>query len=691
MAVKIAHAKFQLRLTLLIILVAASSITPIMVQNLSLVETQNQPPGIFSDLVSSRVGMNDPTLPSSKFSAMDAIGTHTILVILVRFTDQSNTFSRTEVENVAIGDLNDYYQEASFGLTSVIGDTTPWIDLGHPREYYVDKVGTQSDPKFELVLDSLNAADSYADFSSYDGVTIVHAGRGQEMSHDWHDYWSCEWWTTTPSGFGTWDGKIISRASVSPEEGEIGNAAYVGVIAHEFGHDLGLPDLYDVDYITEFVGHWCLMARGSWNGPSGVGENPAHMMGWCKKELGYVNGSQLVDGSSGFIGTIDPLEQSTAGVHLVMIPVTSQQYYLIEVRQQILNDQYLPEKGVLLTYVDESLDSGHGIVQVIDAHPGTATKDDGAFDLGAGEVDTYMSSHGQFTMILESTDGSSYDVTLLRAYASFDNPLDGSAILTPNFTISWTGSSASGIDHYELYLDDVQIYNGGGTSHPVTGVPAGLHNATLVMELSGSGRRLTIQSNFVVDLVAPTIQTVTHTPTTPGFGDYVYVIITATDDTWIANASVFYRRGTDPIWYQIDMVNIAGSQWQGILPYFFLGVTVTYYVSVTDAGGRTVINDNAGDYYNFTVSGLGLIIWLIIGGIIILGVCLYISRRRGKSTKQEWTQPEPSPKPTPTTYPTSKYPSTKEATGTGKAGFCYVCGAPLSPGADFCGNCGAKN
>ena len=46
-----------------------------------------------------------------------------------------------------------------------------------------------------------------------------------------------------------------------------------GGFAHEFGHVLGLPDLYDS---TTFggVGDWCLMGSGSW-GDNPKGSNPA--------------------------------------------------------------------------------------------------------------------------------------------------------------------------------------------------------------------------------------------------------------------------------------------------------------------------------------------------------------------------------------------------------------------------------
>lgn len=50
--------------------------------------------------------------------------------------------------------------------------------------------------------------------------------------------------------------------TIQPEDGA------VGVFAHEFGHDLGLPDEYDTQYTGqgEPVASWSIMSGGSWNG-----------------------------------------------------------------------------------------------------------------------------------------------------------------------------------------------------------------------------------------------------------------------------------------------------------------------------------------------------------------------------------------------------------------------------------------
>jgi M6 family metalloprotease-like protein len=645
-------------------------------------------PAKFSPSV-SRVGLDGPSTPERFFSPMEVSGTFSLIVILVKFTDQDNYFTESEVANTAIVQLNNYYEETSYNMVHITGDTTNWIDLGHDRDYYVDGTSFPSDPKFQLVLDSINAADSVVNFSAYSGVTIIHAGEGQELSHDWRDYWSSEWW-----GFSinTDDGATITRASVSPEQSTPNEPAYVGVIAHEFGHDLGLPDLYDITYSGyEYVGSWGLMGKGSWNGPLGVGDLPSHQMGWSKAFLGWVNGSQLVTAPAAFSVTIDPLELPTTGVHLVKVPVDADHYFLIEVRKKIGYDTGLPSQGpggegVLVTYIDETKASGHGIVQVIDAHPETGTVDDGAFGIGIGQVDTFVSAPGQFTMIVEDALGDSYNITLLRAYMSFITPVDGSGILTSNFTAEWSGfAAAPGIDHYELYIDDIQVYSGLGTSHPLSSLTAGSHNATLVMELVGSGRRLAIQSHFIIDLADPIIHMISHIPATPGFGDQISITAEITDDTWINNATIIYRRGSDPVWYEVEMTQYSGSEWRGNLGTFLPGISVTYYVRVTDAGGRSVSDDNSGSYYTLTVSGFGLIIWLILIGAVILIVliiiCLAIQRRRQRPTRVT-VMPVAEPVPKPPDY------SSPPPTVSRKSSFCFHCGAPLTPGSRYCGHCG---
>ena len=119
-----------------------------------------------------------------------------------------------------------------------------------------------------------------------------------------------------------------------------------------------------------------------------------------------------------------------------------------------------------------------------------------------------------------------------------------------------------------------------------------------------------------------------------------------------------------------------------------------YYVAVTDAGGRTVTDNNAGANYNFTVSGIGLIIWLIIGAVAVLIIvaclCWAIQRRRQKSAPATLTPA--STLQTGRSIPDGSLEYGKEpappSSKPNRTGFCYHCGAPLTPNAIYCGHCG---
>ena len=87
-----------------------------------------------------------------------------------------------------------------------------------------------------------------------DGIFLIHAGGGAEAEPNPTKrkdmIWSHKW--TLPTPFSN-SGVKVYAYSTEPEDG------HVGVFCHEFGHVLGLPDLYDTTYRSEGVGIWCLM------------------------------------------------------------------------------------------------------------------------------------------------------------------------------------------------------------------------------------------------------------------------------------------------------------------------------------------------------------------------------------------------------------------------------------------------
>ncbi len=77
----------------------------------------------------------------------------------------------------------------------------------------------------------------------------------------------------------------VGKYTIQPENGG------VGVFTHEFGHDLGLPDLYDTSGGENGTGFWTLMSSGSWmdDGKDTIGNKSSHMGAWEKFQLGWLN------------------------------------------------------------------------------------------------------------------------------------------------------------------------------------------------------------------------------------------------------------------------------------------------------------------------------------------------------------------------------------------------------------------
>ncbi len=195
-----------------------------------------------------------------------------------------------------------YYEEQSGGSYTVDGTVTKWLTVpGKAADYGADAASGGHDNKGpkgprDLVKDALKAAvDSGIDLSQFDQfdqydvngdgnknqpdglidhLMIIHAGVGQEagggkLGDD--AIWSHRW-TVGPKPFpieGTqakvpyWGGKMAAfDYTIEPEDGA------VGVFAHEYGHDLGLPDEYDTQYSGqgEPIEAWSIMSGGSWAG-----------------------------------------------------------------------------------------------------------------------------------------------------------------------------------------------------------------------------------------------------------------------------------------------------------------------------------------------------------------------------------------------------------------------------------------
>jgi M6 family metalloprotease-like protein len=105
-----------------------------------------------------------------------------------------------------------------------------------------------------------------------------------------------------------------------------------GTAAHEAGHGLGLPDLYDLNFATEGIGEWGIMGSGNYATPL----SPARMEAWSLGELGWVT---LAPVTAGGTYTLGPSPQSDSA--FVVRPTGANprgEYFLVENRQRLGSD-----------------------------------------------------------------------------------------------------------------------------------------------------------------------------------------------------------------------------------------------------------------------------------------------------------------------------------------------------------------
>ncbi|MCP4413994.1 MAG: M6 family metalloprotease domain-containing protein, partial [Gammaproteobacteria bacterium] len=287
--------------------------------------------------------------------------------------------------------MTEYFDEISYGSFQLTGTVYDWVTVSQNRDYYEgddNGYGTYPQSSKGFIREVVELNDATVDFGDYDNdgpdgvpnsgdddgyadaVAIVYTGAGP----DWHPgndhIWphmsnlnSNQEFTTNDDKSG--GGKIIVKAyficpEISGGGNGNGNVRPLGVFVHEFGHVLGLPDLYDRTDATEEpdfedsngIGEWCLMASGSWGGDGNHGDTPAHMSAWCKIQMGWLNPTVITSQTNSL--SINQVETNAEAWLLWEDPYEGSSYFLIENRQKTGFDQYLNGDGLLIYHVDEN-------------------------------------------------------------------------------------------------------------------------------------------------------------------------------------------------------------------------------------------------------------------------------------------------------------------------------------------------
>ena len=394
--------------------------------------------------------------------------------------------------------LINYYAEVSYGKLTLNITVSPAIyRLPKPMAQY----GNETPAHIEsLIVDSVTAADASINFMNYDAIMIIHAGAGEEtdVSNDTPgDIWSLHYAdasisadnsTTTPPLRA--DGVTITEALIMPQTGAQDGSTVdpLGIYAHEFGHWLGLPDLYATSQPPDWdgIGLWGLMGGGIYTkGADNIsGSAPVHMEAWSKVHLGWVTPHTFAAETDPGIQTLPAVETNAAISKLPASTTTPTQYYLLENRRKSGFDIGLPGEGLLIWLVDE-LAIADGIpnntvnnnrarpgVKLIEADGDNALHTFGGDDGSSGDSfpgqtgKTHFTPHtlpaaipdsGDAWVYIKNISADAFDNRVFTLEFSPAAPGDVTATLNSGATLQWSAPAAQDLAFYSIYKNGTRL------------------------------------------------------------------------------------------------------------------------------------------------------------------------------------------------------------------------------------------
>lgn len=260
--------------------------------------------------------------------------------------------------------LNSYWGAVSEGKLNLTWDIFPVdtnaaFQLPHEMSYYGRCEFSEVVAGLEnYFVDAIRIADSAhiiipghpdIDFSQYDAFFLFHAGSDRQNDIGFPP--TCNDLFT---GFIRFGGAVpvdggtdsVSTALLMPETAsQDGRAtALNAVMAHEFGHHLGLPDLYSTRTFLSQLGDFELMDNNGFG--TGVdfdfdvgdvfGTIPVFPSAWCRAYLGI---DEVVDFRQGDDIRLVAAAVQSLGIEIARVPISEKEYYLLENRSAEIDSE----------------------------------------------------------------------------------------------------------------------------------------------------------------------------------------------------------------------------------------------------------------------------------------------------------------------------------------------------------------
>lgn len=339
--------------------------------------------GMWKELTASMTdplqGYPDFRLPRSaarktRISDIPTTGHQKSLIILVEFSDKQFTMNdpgdfyhrmlnEEGYTNAfgATGSARDFYLASSNGLYDPEFVVVGPVRLPRSYSYYGADRGYQSGIDYQIadfVHDAAAAADELVDYSEFDSdhdgkvdnIYFFYAGYGEADTGTSNTIWphSANYY----DDFGetlVCDGMYINRYACSQELSGVQHVPVgIGTFVHEYGHVLGLADHYNTqNQQAGGPGLWDTMANGSYLNNQ---HTPPLFSAFERAELGWLDYTELTTGADSII-SMPCLADSALG-YRVSVPGNENEYFVIENRQPVGWDRYLPGHGLLVWHVD---------------------------------------------------------------------------------------------------------------------------------------------------------------------------------------------------------------------------------------------------------------------------------------------------------------------------------------------------
>lgn len=303
-------------------------------------------------------------------SSSQNIENYKMVVILMSYADFPFSTPREEVDalfnqvgysvNGHQGSIHDYFFASSAGKlnveATVVGPYTAANNLNYYGENYP---GTNTDMRArDLVIEAVEFANAELDFSEFTNgegdhvscVYVLYAGHSAASGGASYTIWPHRSVLYNPYAV---DGVYVYNYGVSSELG--GSSYYsepltIGTICHEFSHVLGQADYYDTDYEEQgsFADHgeWDLMCSGNYNNG---GKCPPLWSAHEREVRGYITIEELTTLGS---NTLPPLYSDNKAYKMTVSPT---EYFILENRQKVGWDYYLPGHGMLIFHINKNV------------------------------------------------------------------------------------------------------------------------------------------------------------------------------------------------------------------------------------------------------------------------------------------------------------------------------------------------